>query len=478
MKERTINLRKMFWDVVLSWRGMIVCGIVGALLFGMLYYVKNRGNAGDTDVSAEAEISTEEFTPEELEDVDLALNMHKRLKAYQDSIDHSLLMQTPVSDIHKLSLIYYVDAFKDNVLTMEGEQTSYGINFSEERQESSIMALYTYALSDVAVLAQISGAAELDVSDIQELMEVKYTENILRVTILYTDDMDIANITQVLNDVILQQDYSDIVEYDISYVGEIYEQPVYTELLDKNQKRLSDLYSMRDEYRKQVDKLGEQQQKYVESVILAEGGQADVPEDDDTEEASGISRYISKKYIFIGFCLGILLVCFWVVCRGVFSSVLSDEEHMGELYDVRVFGVIAGSPRRRFLAKIDDMLIGIRDRRKKKLTDEQKYTAAVSSVVLECEQKNIKKLCVTGTEIEHISDDILSRLREDLKKNGIEMQTAENVVYDGESLKHCVGVGSAVILEQLGRSLYGEINSEIKKMNEYDVCILGALILD
>lgn len=478
MKERTINLRKMFWDVVLSWRSIIVCGIVGALLFGMLYYVKNRGNAENTDVSQGVEISTAEFTPEELEDVNLVLNMYNRLNAYQNCIDNSLLMQTPVSDIHKLSVIYYVDAFKDNVLPTEGTQALYGINISEEKQESSIMALYTYALSDVAVLEEISRAAHLDVSDIQELMDIKYTENILCITVLYTENMDIDNMTQVINDFILEQDYTDIVDYDISYVGEIYEQPVYTELLDSNQKRLSDLYNMRDEYRKQVDKLSGQQQKYVESVILAEKQQGDTPADDDTDEASSITHYISKKYILIGFCLGILFVCFWVVCRTVFSSVLSDEEHIGELYNVRVFGVIVTPSRRRFLAKIDDMFIGIKDRRKKKLTDEQKYTAAISSVVLECEQKKIKKICVTGTEIEHISDDILSRFREDLKKSGIEVQMTENVVYDGESLKNCVGVGSVIILEQLGKSLYGEINSEIKKMNEYDVCILGALILN
>lgn len=481
MKERTISLRKMFWDVVLSWRSIVLCGIIGALLFGTAYYVKSVRNSEEINAEPEIEGFREEFTPDELEDIDMALNLHTRLNAYQKRLDESLLGQVSITDINKVSILYYVDVAENDIQIKQDVQgSSYNINWSKEEQESSIMALYAYALNDVQLLEEISKIVDLDITAIQELMNIQYTENVLRVSVLYTEEMDIDGIIAVINDFVLQQDYSEVMDYSISCVDKIYEKPAYIDLLDQKQQGLNDVYNIQVEYEQQIEKLNALQQKYVNSIISdeTENEREDASGAEHIDTTSDNTSHISKKYIFIGFCIGVFLVCFYAVCRRIFSSSLIDEDHIVEMYDVKIFGVMGLPRKKRFLAKIDQILFRIRDRRKKRLTDEQKYKAAISSVVLECKQKDIRKLCITGTDIENINDDIISRLRDDLKKNDIEMEKADNIVYDGESLKDCVEAGHVVILEQMGKSLYGEINSEVKKMNEYNICILGALILN
>ena len=71
----------------------------------------------------------------------------------------------------------------------------------------------------------------------------------------------------------------------------------------------------------------------------------------------------------------------------------------------------------------------------------------------------------------------LAEIKTALKSAGVAVQTGENIIYDAGALKEMAEVGQVVFMEQVGASLYHEVEKEIRISRENEVRILGSIIV-
>ena len=96
----------------------------------------------------------------------------------------------------------------------------------------------------------------------------------------------------------------------------------------------------------------------------------------------------SKKYAILGVCLGIFMVCVLLAIKRLFTVKLQTPEEIRIFYNERLLGEIAVQPNKKlFLSVIDDKLLAIKNRRRKKLSMEQQIKMTVANIVLSCKQQ-------------------------------------------------------------------------------------------
>ena len=108
---------------------------------------------------------------------------------------------------------------------------------------------------------------------------------------------------------------------------------------------------------------------------------------------------------------------------------------------------------------------------------EQQMKIICSNLELACKKENLSKLYLTGSEIEKMDPKRLAEIKTALKSAGVAVQTGENIIYDAGALKEMAEVGQVVFMEQVGASLYHEVEKEIRISRENEVRILGSIIV-
>lgn len=186
----------------------------------------------------------------------------------------------------------------------------------------------------------------------------------------------------------------------------------------------------------------------------------------------------SKKYFLLGAFLGIFLVCAWAACKMLFTARLQNPEEIRALYNTRLLGeVTVKSKKKRFLSVIDDKLLAIKNRRKKKLSVEQQVKVIAANISLSCKQQGIENIYMTGSEYENADTATLDMLKQELTSQNIQVKEGGNIFYDAESLKQGTEIGNMIFVEQTGKSIYDEISNELNLAREQKNQILGVVVL-
>ena len=130
------------------------------------------------------------------------------------------------------------------------------------------------------------------------------------------------------------------------------------------------------------------------------------------------------------------------------------------------------------VSKIDEFLLNLKNRRRKKISREAAENILISNLELACRAENIQKIFLTGTEIEHVEKAWITAFTEKMQNVGIEVVYGENVCYSAAALREAVEIGTAVLLEQSNQSIYDEISKEMKMLKEQNVQILGGICVE
>lgn len=191
-----------------------------------------------------------------------------------------------------------------------------------------------------------------------------------------------------------------------------------------------------------------------------------------------VKPVFSKKYFLFGAFLGIFLVCAWAACKMLFTARLQSPEEIRTLYNTRLLGeVTVKSKKKRFLSVIDDKLLAIKNRRKKKLSVEQQVKVIAANISLSCKQQGIENIYMTGSEYENADTATLDMLKQELTSQNIQVKEGGNIFYDAESLKQGTEIGNMIFVEQTGESIYDEISNELNLAREQKNQILGVVVL-
>ena len=176
--------------------------------------------------------------------------------------------------------------------------------------------------------------------------------------------------------------------------------------------------------------------------------------------------------------MGGFLVCLWIVCKVIFTAKLQNPEEIRTLYGMRLFGEVTVSGRKkRFLSAIDDKILALKNRKKKKVTADQQIKVLSANIALSCKQQDINCIYISGSEYEKVDKTVLDKLKKELSAQNIKVKEGGSISYDAASLQIGIEIGHILFIEQARQSIYDEIYNEINLVQEQHSDILGFVVL-
>ncbi len=458
--DREINLVELFWQFLLSWRQIICFGIIFAVLLGGLKYVRDvRIYQASQNVDIEQQ---EESLPEaEMQQVLEARNLMARIEEYENYLDNSTLMQINLYEKPVVELQYYIDS-------------DYTFNYTQDTQNdytTALMALYYNYIISGEMNSKVAKEVGLSVSeaDVSELWSISQAENSMSIKFTCPQKEKMDDVAEIIKGQLdkKETEFQEVGAHKLKLMDESENVIVDYGLIDRKNTISNNIATINTQLNTLKTGLTEQQ------LALVENKQAE-----EESELVAAKPKISKKYTVLGAVLGIFLIAVWIACKMLFTAKLQSPEEIRALYNARLLGAVGIQPRKKpFLSMIDNKILGIKNRRKKKLTVQQQVKVIVANIALYCKQEEIDCIYMSGSEFENMDSGIIDMLRRELSAQGIQVKEGGNIFYDAESLKLSTEMGHIVFVEQVGKSIYDEILNELNLAKEQKNNILGVVVL-
>lgn len=460
--EQEINLMDLFWNILLAWRQIICFGIIAAILVSGLKYVLDY-RAYRIAQNIEKEREEINLTEEEEEDLETARVMVKRIKNYEKYLNESVLMQIDPYEKPVAELQYYVES-------------DYTYNYTQDNPydyTGNLMALYCNYIKSGEMSRKVIEAANLSVSqaDFSELCSVSQNGTTIAISITWAEMDKLDEISEFIKTELKEKesDFQEVGSHSLKLLRESKNVIADTDLAEKKNIYANNITTINTQLNTLKTNMSEQQLKLLRSEIGTEN------EDNEIEIPK---PGFSKKFVLLGAFLGMFLVCAWIACRMFFAARLQNPEEIRNLYNTRLLGEITiQSKKKRFLSIIDDKILEIKNRRKKKLSVEQQIKVTVANIILSCKNKGINCIYMTGSEYENVDVKILNMLKQELSAQDIQINEGGNIFYNADSLKKGTEIGNMLFVEQKGLSIYDEIFNELNLAKEQNNHILGIVVL-
>lgn len=492
-QERELNVLSMIYDCLLHWRLAIVLMIVGALLGGALGYVKSY--KASINAIAESQ-SIAEGNPENLEEAEGLTQVEIANIKY-------------ATDLHKYvnSMNEYRSVFTTDVIDYTHIPTSeliYTVKTTDYSSASTIANKYTMYATSYEWVHYLTDNTDADVRFINELVRTNVqsgeNQNIggntdatctFRIVIYHNNEDDCKKIAKATKE-FLNDKYAviskDTIPYTISCDSDSFTYTYDYSMLGKIKSASDASDNALAALNKYIDGFSDKGKAYYEMAIAGKkmseiqaeiDGQVEEEIEEFNVEPPKPHGTISKKFVALG-AVG-LVVVYWgilVLFKYIFNSKLKRDDEIESLYDIAELGYIsAREDKKKFLGFVDRLIIKVRDRNKRKFSIDESVKLTASSVAIAANKNEFDEIIVVGcnlSKVSETSDKLYTRIRE----KDIKVVELDNVLYDADNKSKLPGQKGAIILEQIGGTIYEEIEKEIQLLKSQDIKILGIVVID
>ena len=461
---REISLRQLFWKVMMGWNLWIVCAVLFAILLPGVKYAKDvRAYHAAQQPKDEKQEPTVVLTDDEQQQIDDVKSLKLLIEKNSNYMQNSILMNIDPYQEHRMELQYYIDS-------------DFVMNYTKDSKKD-----YTSAIANAYVDYANNGVDQKTIwKDVSTKAEDKYlaelvsaysnSDNTFSVIIKYTDKKGLESVAkQIQNELEKKQpEFSKrIGGHKLVLVSENYQVCTDSDLAT-SQGNVSNLIKS---YRDQITTL----KSAMSEDQLSELEREENLESDDKEESAAVqvaAPALSKKYVVLGFVMGVFLAALYLVCIAVLSNKLQAAEELVRYYKMRQFGIITREQRTK---GITGFLLRIKYRNQKMLSPEASLQMASSNIELYCKNEGITKLFLTGSEIERMKKEWITKLTEHLKASGIQVVYGENICYDSAAMREASEAGHVVLVEITDTSIYQEIEKELRMLKDWNVDVIGCV---
>ena len=191
--EREISLEHLFWKILLGWRRLVALAVIFAILVTGMKYVKDKA-------SYQAALKEQNGT----EKVDKDIVLTKEEKQVVESAKEVQKLITDSEDYLRDSLLMNVDAFHENLLTIQFYvDTNYTYNYLEENEKDyvyEVIAAYTsYAKSGRLSSALVeAGVFDIEQNFVEELISTGSSSGTFQISVLHPDVEVLENLKPII----------------------------------------------------------------------------------------------------------------------------------------------------------------------------------------------------------------------------------------------------------------------------------------
>lgn len=473
--DRELDVRALIFSVARKWRQMIIWGILCALALGGLKYFKEYRSYNSTVEEGHIEDIEKTLTEKQNSEISIYLAFYDRQNVYKEEMGQRILYKLDPYNKHVLSLNYIVNVTEDLVV---GDDAI--LSISKENRNGRVMSglagAYTSHMTGSALIEEIMKTqSKISENDIRSLITAKYENSVITFELVYTEDMDIESIADAIKKDVenFSKEQQKIVKHELVLVDETHKVVVDNDLVRLQNDMVTQIYDIQNRMNGLENNFDDTEKEYIRLYLKGDEEEKSV----DTSISEEAAPSVSKKMVLAGFIVGVMLVCMWEFMRFVFSGKLQSVDDLAEYYKLRIFGVQDAEKEKKAPKGIDKFIFNIENRNRKQLAYDEQKEIILSGISLYCEQNEVKKLILTGTDIENVSGEYLSELKAGLAKKGIETEVEKNIFYYPEALQSSIKVANVIIFETIGSSIEKEVDNLLLKAKEYNINVMGAVAL-
>lgn len=506
--ERDINLRGLFFSILLKWRSILMCMVVFAVIAGGFSYMKSAKLAEKNRALIEEEQSTlsaqerEEAAKAREEAAAKALNateitnvkhvagvvneyqqMYDAQKRYNDN---SIYMRLDPTAVHTATLQYYVDNhFKIEYPVM-----------GEANNVSAIVQAYQSKLSSEELYEQIVSAygGEVEASYFKEVIDTDITgagNGVLKIVLYGYDDAMVHTMAECIKGVVgaaQGEIASNFTRHDISLVNESYLVQADSHIFTEQQNNIQRLTTLNDSIIRLESTLSENELAYLLTLLDSQTVKVNMEEDEteETEETEEsllndeivvIPASVNASFVFLGFVLGAMIVVVFYGIQYIVDNRLKTEEEIEDYFKIQNMGCLNMQEKGERSNLIDKWIIGWRDRNKRSFSQEESLRMIQAGIRIAAEKHGLHNVFMTGCDVGKMEEEAIEKIKTLLSDVNLTIRYGNNPIYDPESLMELANTEGIVLIEKVGESTYSEIKKEIELCCIHKSRIVGAIVI-
>lgn len=193
--------------------------------------------------------------------------------------------------------------------------------------------------------------------------------------------------------------------------------------------------------------------------------------DDGMESQTGAGLMNVKMMLVGGFALSILYLMYWAVLYMIDGHIKVSDDMM-TLVNVPQVGFVSMLKEPKFF--IDKWIYRLKHHGKKAIDANKAFEIIASNIAANAKKKNITDLSIIGENGEYLGTltDLLN------SKYEIKVNVIDDIVYNEKSIDTVSESRYAVLVEKVGHSLYTDLDKKMQLLNQLEIAIMGAIIVE
>lgn len=489
MKEREISLINLLFEILLKWRMIIVAMVIGGVLLGGYSYLQSvktiNVQQSQNEFKENNVIETQEELLAHLENTltEVQKNNVKTVveyEEYNEYYNNSVLMQVNANSIPTTNLIFSAET-------------------QNEKDKVILVSVYSHIIETGIVQWLIeNGMDSNEAAKAAELVTVKTdmgsqvdvllssTKGIITVSVIHMDETQCKELAEAIKNLVFskKEDLKALYgEIEVVLVDEFYATETSMDVLTKQRTIFTNVVAGNANIDKLKTAFTPDETKYYEILkgdITSNEAGVEVPEI-ETAPAPVVtpSPSMNVKLVIIGMLAFAFLYVFFVFIMYLFNNKLRATDNMAELYDITQIGVVSNTNgKKKFLGFIDTLIIKLRDRNKRKFTQEESEEIVAVAIKMAVRKSGANDVCLIGCEVKKQTEDICNNIKALLEKEDIKVSVLDNVLYNAETLEKLEDAKNAVLVEKVGSTMYDEVAKEVELLQRNKINVLGGILVE
>lgn len=484
-KEGEINLLDLLYNICLSWRNIILAGIIGAVLVGGFKIVSNVVYNSKVDVEekliSEGKISDymKEIKESEKLAIDNALNTYEKLVNLKD---------------YKWNSIYInLDPYAENVMYLRYRvNTGYVYNYTKDNKEdysNDLTNAYAEYFEKISRIESVDFKVEELYFD--ELVSA-YVSSSKKFTIKLVGRTkeELESIANAIQKEI--ESYKKILDREIG--GHEIVLISKSDVIEKNIELLNNINTMNDQINAYENTLAVAENSFSEKQELIynirkkrfndhyeTANKIDPDEEKNLILTSDLKNKISikndvRKWIVIGGGGSAVLICCYYAFIYFISGAIRSAEELVIAYDIYILGdlsILRKSNKKNF---IDRWLVGLKN--KEKLEYDTVVGRIEKELMLLCDKEKITELMITTTgAFDEMTVEVIDKISKRLASSKIKVITGERFNSGVKVIEDAARNKKVVIVEKVGVSKNDNLDKMCDICNKQGIEVVGAIVV-
>lgn len=511
VEEREIDFFDLWWRLLEQWRGMLAVGLIFAILLPALKYHSDLNAYNNRlaleqaaqEASAAGVEEAEDATGKELsqmiaaENADMiaatltefpaikALTYYKAWKTVKNYYKNSYLMKIDASRESRIMLMYYVKS---------------GSPETDCHMAANIYARLQYQDSFTEEIAKMFGD-DIPAQSMKELLWTSILESVggadndkgvgFSLTIVLPHHVDPDDLAQKITEALQRRHDTtekQMGKHELVYLNSTLTTITDTEHLRQQTDTYNQMISLDNNFQKAYAALEEDQRLLVDEIMISGQVESVLKKASFGEELESmgfrrdgdINPHLSRKFVVVGFVLGVMLYAGIYLLWLLLIRRIRDERDLERRTGLRSFGGIYEYPYKKGLQSFLHSRKIYRRRHRdagRPFADAAKIAHMIKAKAEHLGSGAVSM--ITLGETSDWADGIMNRQSEMLKKNGLEARVipAVNGAYsiDDEIFKSMAPVCIVLLSGETTPHMAAEM---LARLREYDISVLGTEFLE